>query len=812
MKKQIFYFYACSLIMLASCARKTNLPKTLPHTGYYKQWFKEHKNEQGVIPDGVREQWLEFDKTQITNDRGGVTVIQKATNLGTTSLHGGRTRAIMVSSIDSNRVFAGSVSGGIWKSTDGGANWIPINDQSASLSVTSIVENPFNPNIIYYGTGEARGSVDIPGNGIYKSEDGGLTFKYLDGSKAIKYTNYMTHSVVDPNTIWVGSNSGLYVSNDAGATWKKINVTNLTSPQVCGIISMPDSSLLVTVNGNYRIFKSLKEGKTPFVAISDASFPKTNLGHVLIANCRAVPKTVYAFFTANEYLRETDRGVFRSLDGGDTWSRQSSDTIRVASAQVSYCQMLGVHPTNPNYVMIGAQGAAFSRNGGVTWTTFDTGHPDQHVMCPTGKRSNEVFMGNDGGIYKNNWNTLKIASKNMNKGYTCAQYYAGNYGSSGLTCIGGAQDNGSWRYLNGTPTSYGGGDGAYAHISQQEPRAVYFSSQEGVTYYRSDINSLANTISITPLIVATKQETADFINEYQMNYADGKQLYFKTNVSLLRSIDRGISWERLNSKDLKDISAIGVTKETNPSVFVGGTSIFYRIDSAATRKKNGNLTNLNSTLPFSLRSNTWGNITVHPSDNSVIFATISSMTANARIFKATNAKSDSIKWQDLTGNLPGAMSVYQIQPHPDADSVLLAATIYGLYYTTNNGKTWLKETRVPNVPILEMKLRASDKSLFLFTHGRGVWHLELSNLNNTSPTNEIVFNNLKVYPNPANQVINIESIDNITQAQIFNLEGKELLRQENTRQVDVSNLSKGFYLLKLYDEKGRYSVQKIIKE
>lgn len=798
--------------MLASCARKTNVSKPLPHTGYYQQWFKEHKNEQGVIPEGVREKWVEFDKAQISSDRGGNSLISKTTNLGASSLHGGRTRAIMVSSLDSSLVFAGAVSGGVWRSNDGGNNWIALNDQASNLSVTAIVENPFNPKVIYYGTGEARSSLDIPGNGIYKSEDGGLTFNYLEGSKAIKYTNYMAHSAVDPNTIWVGSNAGLFVSHDAGKTWKKINVTNLTSPQVCGIISMPDSSLLVTLSGNYRIFKSPNGDKTPFVAISDASFPKTNLGHVLIANCRTVPKTVYAFFTANEYLRETDRGVFRSLDGGDTWTRQSSDTIRVASAQVSYCQMLGVHPTNPNILMIGAQKAAFSRNGGITWTEFDTGHADNHVVCPTGKRSNEVFMGNDGGIYKNNWNTLKIASKNMNKGYTSSQYYAGNYGPNGLICIGGTQDNGSWRYLNGTPTAYGGGDGAYAHISQQEPRAVYFSSQEGVTYYRPDINSLSNTISITPLVVATKKETADFINEYQINYADGKQLYFKTNVSLLRSIDRGISWERVNSKDIKDISAIGVTKETNPTVFVGGTSIFYRIDSAATRKKNSVLTNLNTTLPFSLRSNSWGNITVHPFDNSVIFATISSMTANARIFKATNAKSDSIKWQDLTGNLPGAMSVYQVQPHPDADTVLFAATIYGLYYSLNNGKNWLKEPRVPNVPILEMKLRPSDKSMFLFTHGRGVWHVELSNLNNTSPNKEVVFSNLKIYPNPVSQVINIESENTITQAQIFNLEGKELMRQDNPQQLDVSNLTNGIYLLRLYDDRGNFSVQKIIKQ
>jgi photosystem II stability/assembly factor-like uncharacterized protein len=810
MIKQISYFWVSS-ILLMGCATN-NSPIVLPHTGYYKQWFNEHKNEQGIIPQDVREQWQTFDQAQTTMDRGGTTVVAKATNLGASASHGGRTRSILVSSLDSTIVLAGAVSGGLWRSTDGGNNWTHLNDQAASLSVTAIVENPFNPKIIYYGTGEARSSVDIPGNGIYKSEDGGLTFKYLSNSKAIKYTNYMAHSVVDPNTIWVGSNAGLYVSNDAGETWKKINVTNLSSPQVCGLISFPDSSIMVTLSGNSRIFKSPKGEKTAFVPITDASFPKSNLGHVLIANCRTVPKTVYAFFTASEYLRQTDRGVFRSLDGGDTWTKQSSDTIRVASAQLSYCQMLGVHPTNPNIIMVGAQNAAFSRNGGIIWTAFDSGHADHHVVCPTGKRSNEVFVGNDGGVFKLNWNTLLLGGKNMNKGYASSQYYAGNYASSGQTCIGGTQDNGSWRYLNGTPSIYGGGDGAYAHISQQETRAVYFSSQEGNTFYRPNIFSEANTVNITPLAVATKKETADFINEYQINYTDGKQLYYKTNVGLWRTKDRGISWERLNNKNITNISAIAVTNATNPTVFVGGSNVFYRIDSAATRAKNGNFTNLNAKLPLALRGNTWGNMTVHPFDNSILFATISSMTTASRVFKARNATSDSIKWEDITGNLPGAMSVYQVQPHPDApDSILLAATIYGLYFTTNNGKTWQKETRVPNVPILEMKLRASDKTLFLFTHGRGVWHLELAELKNISSDNSPFLLQTKVFPNPTQQMLTITSGDNpIALIQLFSLDGREILRQEQTQQIDVAHLPNGTYLLKVFDDKGRFDMQKII--
>lgn len=300
---------------------------------------------------------------------------------------------------------------------------------------------------------------------------------------------------------------------------------------ISGIISLPDSSMLVTIIGNGRIFKSPLGDLTPFTAVNDSSlFPKQNLGRVLIANCRNVPNTVYAFFTLNEYLQKTFAGFFKSIDGGNTWIKPSSEITDVGSAQQMYCQMLGVHPTNPNYVMIGAVSTKFSRNGGINWTGFDPGHADNHVAIPA------------------------------------------------------------------------------------------------------------------------------------------------------------------------------------------------------------------------------------------------------------------------------------------PDSVLLAATAFGLYYTTNNGKTWIKETRIPNVAIFEMKLRASDKNLFLFTHGRGVWHIELADLKSISPSKDINPIAFKIYPNPTNDILTIDSNFDINNIQIFDLTGKEILQQSNTQQINVSLLPKGVYLLKVFDFNGKFNVQKFIKQ
>jgi hypothetical protein len=444
------------------------------------------------------------------------------------------------------------------------------------------------------------------------------------------------------------------------------------------------------------------------------------------------------------------------------------------------------------------------------------------VAVATGKNSFEVFMGNDGGIYKNNWYTLTNQPKDMSKTYTSSQYYAGNYAPTGTTCIGGTQDNGTWRYVNGVLNKTGGGDGAYSHISQQEPAMAYYATQNGALYRKDNYQSNgSSTLTLTPTagretINGVKNplfEGVDFINEYQINYADGKQLYYKTNRAIWRSINKGTNWERLNLKTMTNITAIGVTNQVNPTVYVGGVNLFYRIDSAATRADSFAFVNISSKLPTPMRSNAWGNISFNSNDNTTMYVGLSSMSLQSRIWKGTHVNTDTMKWKDITGNLPGGMSVYQVKAHPDRpDSVLFAATAFGLYYTLNGGANWLKETRVPNVPVFEMKLRAKDRSLFLFTHGRGVWYIELEDL--TPPLSVHQNSPLiwTIFPNPATNSLQIQSETTPSHLQLFDIQGKELLRAENSNSLDISILPKGIYLLKIFDEKGRFATQKVVKE
>ena len=817
MLRNAFYLLV-SVFFLSGCARsRFTASDTDTNPGYYKQWFDEHKNERGEIPEGLVDQWYAHDRMLISNNRGGgETPITTVTNLSNNILHGGRTRAILVSSIDSNKIFAGSVSGGLWRSMDGGQSWQAINDQSANLAVSCITENPYNPNEIYYGTGEVRGSSVGAGNGVYKSTDGGMTFERLP-STAISdmgYCNLIVHSVTDSSTVWLGTSRGLFYSKNSGATWTKLPVLNYSNSSVSGIISFPDSSLMVSLQG-VKIFKTPKPTTSPFAVLTDSLFPKTSIGRILISNCaNAYPNTVYAFFTNSAGLDASgsgpsaNLGIFKSTDGGSSWKRMSTQTLNIGSTQSNYCVMLGVHPKNPDFVVLGAQFAAYSRNGGVNFTSFNSGHADNHVYSHFGKGDgNDFFVGNDGGIYKGNFQTLAGGSKDMSKGYTTAQYYAGNYGPTGINCISGSQDNGTWRYSNGVATKFFGGDGAYSHISQQNPNILYCATQNGKTYFK---NGNANQVDVTPGTAVS--EGVDFINQFEMNYADGNQLYYRSNKGIWRSINNGVFWEKLNKTTISNINAIGVTRDADPTVYLGGSGIFYRIENAATRAAGQTLKNLASLLPANMRSSVWGTISFHPSDKTTMFVGLTTISSLPRAWKGMYVNTDTMKWVSISGNLPKNLSVYQVQAHPDApETIFFAATDFGLYYTLDGGQNWEKETRMPNVAIFEMKLRPEDKKLFLFTHGRSAWFLELKDLSVVKANDKELIADWNLYPNPASDFIQVELTGEITSAQIFDVTGRELLSVQNTAQIDISQLQKGTYLMKIFDRNGKYALRKFVK-
>ncbi len=366
------------------------------------------------------------------------------------------------------------------------------------------------------------------------------------------------------------------------------------------------------------------------------------------------------------------------------------------------------------------------------------------------------LVGSDGGVWRVNW--LNTTTQTLGLGYTTFQFYAGNYGATGKTAIGGLQDNGTRRGQGASLFTVFGGDGAYSHISQQNPDKAYYATQNGATYRTSTFTTGGGTTTITP--TAAIAEGVDFINQFEMNYADDQQLYYRTSKALWRTTNSGITWTRLlnTGVNLTSIQAVGVENKENPTVYVGGANNFYRFDSAATLDPAvKDYVFLRGTVPTAVKADAWGTISFHPSLSSTLLVGLTTTSPSPRAWRINNGNTAAPEWVSISGDLPANLPVYQVQAHPDKpDSVYFAATAFGLYCSVNGGKNWTKETRIPNVPIFEMKLRANDRSLFLFTHGRGIFYLTLKDyLTRTRQVREKIA--IKIYPNPTSDFLNIES-------------------------------------------------------
>lgn len=689
--------------------------------GYFEQWFEMKKNTEGIIPKGMYTEWYNYDMKMAAQRPAMKTgPLDKVEFIGPRTT-GGRTRALIFDAANPNRILAGAVSGGVWESTDLGQSWSAINDQSVNMSVTCMVQNPLNSNIIYYGTGEPRAnSSGVPGEGVFKSTDGGQTFTQLPSTIANLNFDYIwsiAHSKVDANTVYVGtSGAGLWRSTDGGTNWTQV----WSGASVYDIETFPDGSILFG-RSIARIYRSTTGNPGSWTQITSSAFP-TSGSRIEIDACEAQPNIVYALFEDGAYSSGAN-GFARSTDGGLTWTARPIPSI--GATYGTYCFMLGVSSTNPDHLVAAGVSPRYSTNGGQTWTYLSSGHADYHAYYPHPTHPDSFLIGNDGGVWMYQWSNPNGTRQDLNEGYYTTQFYAGDHAPIGRAAIGGTQDNGTFRIKEPGGRKLLGGDGAFCHISNQNPDRAYASYQNG------SMRRSANYTSTYPSwqsfgTSAMSSEGYSFINPFFMAPGDGELIFVRTGSGLWRSSDAGVNFTKINTTSIGGLYAAGFTEDADPIMYFGGSSArFYRMDNAKTGAVNS-FVDLSASVPSTITNDYIGAIHVHPSDSSVVYVGFTPFNTTPRIWKVTGADGSSPTWTAINGDLPSKVPVNAIAADPnDPDNVLFAATDFGLYYTTNGGTNWIKETDIPNVSIHQMSIRKSDRTLYLYTHGRGVWYAEL---------------------------------------------------------------------------------------
>jgi len=531
--------------------------------GRDKYW----KQRLGDVPDGylmrLKKQADRMPLTGLGKDGG----LPAWTWLGPGNI-GGRVRAMVIDPVNSQNMWLGGVSGGIWQSTTGGNWWTPVNDFMANLAVSCMVMTP-DRQYLFAGTGEGfNGGFVYAGEGIFRSGDQGNTWQQLPNPSAFNFryvTRLAAHPDIDGRIYAMvrisqpGTDDGiLYRSDDDGMNWTAdltmgvagydVKITNVTA----------DGTPWIMVGGHHDMFLSTDNGMnfTSMVngAITTPLPASARRIEVAFGTSAGNDPVLYASLTLN------NGELWRSTDGGDTWTARNtgSNIFLGTTNQGNYDNVLWVEPGNTNRVIWGGIDLFTSGNGGTTfarasnWSRYHDGlsaHADQHLIVPHPNYSTSVptlFFGNDGGIQSDTdvWTTGPLSGwNNLANGLGITQFYKGAAAPDGSVVMGGAQDNSFLRYTNGGSEGWFQamtGDGAYVAVNPDDPSTIYASLQNlALRRSRNGGNSYTNIGSNIPDV--TRGNSVQFIAPFKINLANSDFL-LAGGKSIWHSTDEGDNW------------------------------------------------------------------------------------------------------------------------------------------------------------------------------------------------------------------------------------------------------------------------------
>jgi photosystem II stability/assembly factor-like uncharacterized protein len=653
--------------------------------------------------------------------------------------YGGRTRALLVDLNDATgkTVFAGSVGGGLWKTTDITAtepNWAPVNDLFGNLAISSLAQDPTNTAVMYFGTGEGYGNIDATrGIGLFKSTNGGTNWTQLSSTNnSIFYYNYKVF-VSSTGVLYTCTQNGLYRSTNTGSTFTKVlgsgmGITGANSNTSYDIEEAANGDLYASLSGS--VHKSVNGGTTWSAALPIG----VTAQRIELATAASNSNVVYVLTSTSNAVG----GILISTDGGASFTIKSkpadadggipaSDFSRT---QAWYDLTIAVSPLDENTLYVGGVDLFKSSDGASNWQQiahwyggfgFQNVHADQHNIIFSPGSSTIMYFVNDGAIYRTSnadatipTITGKATNYNTLQFYGCAMDpTAGSY-----NFLAGAQDNGTHKFTQSTianTTQVTGGDGAFCHIDQDQPQ-YWFSSYVYNNYYRSS-NSMTTSSSAN-----FSSNNGRFINPTDYDDAANKMYCAHSTNNYLRwdNPQTGSTFTVVSCPGLSgNVSAVKVSPNTANRVFFGtGNGNIIIVDNANTATPTSTLINDLSVMPSGSYVSC---IEVQPGNDDHILVTYSNYGVNS-VWETTNG---GVNWQSVEGNLPD-MPIRWIIFNPINNDQALVATELGVWSTDDlNGPStvWASSNSgLANVRVDMLQSRSSDKLVIAATHGRGLYY------------------------------------------------------------------------------------------
>jgi len=697
----------------------------------------------------------------------------KYRNIG--PFRGGRSIAVAGDAQHPSTFYFGSTGGGVWKTIDGGISWLNISDHYfKSGNVGALAVSTSNPNIIYAGMGESfiRGNMGT-GDGLYKSEDAGKTWHHIGLSK----THVISKIVIDPTNpdlVYVaalghvfGDNPerGIYRSKDGGKSWKKILfVDNKTGASDIAIDPNNDRILYAGMWEAFRkpwflssggpgsgLYKS-NDGGDHWKNISHRpGLPKGILGKIGVSVSGANADRVYAFIEAK------NGGVFRSDDGGKTWTRHFHHSELTQRAW--YYSRIYADPKNENVVYFPQVSGLFrSVDGGNTFKALRTPHGDNHVLWINPEEPKTMIVGNDGGATVSFDGGQSWSSENNQP---TAQFYHVSVDNQFPYHIYGAQQDNSTVEIMSRTYDFGitdkdwwpaaGGESGFVIPDLGHPGITFGGGYDGALTRYNRNNGQRRSIDVwpdNPMGHGAKGLRDRFQWTYPvlLSIHQPHALYVASQY-VYKSTNEGMNWTRI-SPDLtrddsaKQVSSGGPITQDNTAVEYYNT-IFSLAESPL---KEGLLWAGSDDGLVHLTTDdgkTWLNVTPKSLPEWATISTIeaSHFEAGTAFVAARKYRLDDFHpylyktsdygkhWTQITNGLPDDEPVFVIRQDTKDPMLLFAGTMRGVYVSFNGGNFWQPlQLNLPHVPIHDMAIQSRENDLVLATHGRSFWifdHLEI---------------------------------------------------------------------------------------
>jgi len=696
---------------------------------------------------------------------------------------------------------------GILKSTDKGKTWVNIG-LTDSHHIGRIIINPNNPDEVVVG---------VTGH-LYSSNEERGVFKTLDGGKSWQKTLYINENtgIIDiafsPQNFNIqfaaawekdrkawdfkgsGTNSGIYKSTDAGATWVKVSTTESGFPIGDGVgrigLAVFDENTVLAVHDNQfrRPKEKAAEKKSKalvkndfkimsnevFLKLSDKElndFLKTNNFQEkyradnikqMVRSGAVKPVDLAKYLeNANSLLFDTPvigAEVYKSNDGGETWVKQNETYIDdLFYSYGYYFAQITVDPSNVDKIYLAGVPIIKSEDGGKTYTSIngENVHADHHALWVNPKMPGHLINGNDGGVnisYDDGANWIK------NNTPTVGQFYAINVDNEEpYNVYGGLQDNGVWKGPHNAEEnskwhqsghypweSILGGDGMQVQIDSRNSNIVYTGFQFG-NYFRLDLGNEKRTY------IQPKHELGETL--YRFNWQTpillsphNQDILYLGGNKLHRSLNQGEDWETI-SEDLTQGGkegnvAYGTLTTISESPFKFGLIYTGSDDGLVHLTQNG--------------GGTWNNISNSFPKNLWISRVLASKHKKERVYVTLNGyRSDDFNaylyvsenygksWKSINSNIPISPLNVIIEDSENED-LLFAGSDNGLYVSFNRGESWeVFQNGMPNVAVHDLVIQPKAKHLLVGTHGRSIYKADISKLQLIKP--EVLNSKLHVF-------------------------------------------------------------------